>query len=79
MTRMFLKTLDSDLESPDLILSLKYIKWLLSIEVLTFRDFEVISWVISYWNILKWRLSDHLPWVSNYFPPPWFQEGLLDR
>ena len=40
--------------------SLKYIKWLLSIEVLTFRDFEVISWVTSYWHILKWYLSDHL-------------------
>ena len=33
---------------------LKYIKWLFSIEVLTFRDFGVILWVTSYWNMLKW-------------------------
>ena len=32
----------------------------MSIEVLTFRDFGVISWVTSYWHILKWNLSDHL-------------------
>ena len=30
------------------------------VEVLTFRDFGVISWVTSYWNILKCYLSDHL-------------------
>ena len=36
------------------------IKWLLSIEILTFRDFGVISWVTSHWNILKWHLSDQL-------------------
>ena len=30
----------------------KDINWLLSIEVLTFRDFGVISWVTSYWNRL---------------------------
>ena len=40
--------------------SLNYIKWLLLVEVLTFRDFVVISWVTSYWDILKWDLSDHL-------------------
>ena len=39
--------------------SLKYTKWLLSIEILTFRDFGVILWVTSYWHILKWNLSDH--------------------
>ena len=40
----------------------KYItgKWLLSIKVLTFRDFGVISWVTSYWDILKVHLNDHL-------------------
>ena len=32
----------------------------MSIEFLTFRDFRVISWVTSYWDILKWHLSDHL-------------------
>ena len=68
MTRVFLKAFDSYLEaltpyfhlSKPIKWSLNYIKWLLSIEILTFRDFGVISWVTSYWDILKWDLSDHL-------------------
>ena len=64
MTRVFLKTVDSDLESPapyfhlrkSLKWSLKYIKWLLSIEVLPFRGIGFISWVTSYWHTVY--LSD---------------------
>ena len=40
--------------------SLKYIKWLSSIKVVTNDDFGVILWVTSNWEILKWNLSDHL-------------------
>ena len=40
--------------------SLKYIKWLSPIKVVTSDDFGVILWVTSNWEILKWNLSDHL-------------------
>ena len=40
--------------------SLKYIKWLPPIKVVTSDDFGVILWVTSNWEILKWNLSDHL-------------------
>ena len=40
--------------------SLKYIKWLSPIKVVTSDDFGVILWVASNWEILKWNLSDHL-------------------
>ena len=47
----------------------------MSIEYLTFCYFGVISWVTSYWHILKWYLSDHsirlLKGIGPVFPPDW--------